>query len=69
VVLDLSSMEKRPYLSNDRDFVAAAIQRIFQVSLYRSRLDVDLNGFTGADNIPTVTRPCPCLSAHSPAID
>jgi hypothetical protein len=31
VVLDLSSMEKRPYLSNDRDFVAAAIQRIFQV--------------------------------------
>jgi hypothetical protein len=34
VVLDLSSMEKRPYLSSDRDFVAAAIQRIFQVLAY-----------------------------------
>ena len=34
IVLDLSSMEKRPYLSNDREFVAAAIQRIIQWRMY-----------------------------------
>jgi hypothetical protein len=34
IILDLSSMEKRPYLSNDKEFVAAAIQRIVQWRLY-----------------------------------